>query len=114
MKILITGARGFVGGATIQHIETMIGDIHQIFGYDLMDHKDIRDVQQLENIVQELTPDRILHLAAIARFTDADKDPKLAFETNALGTKNVAMVAGKYHVPVVYASTGSVYMPIKE
>jgi nucleoside-diphosphate-sugar epimerase len=59
-------------------------------------------------------PDRILHLAAIARFADADANPMLAHETNVLGTKNVAAVATRLHVPLVYASTGSVYMPIKQ
>jgi nucleoside-diphosphate-sugar epimerase len=61
-----------------------------------------------------VAPDRILHLAAIARFADADADPKLAHETNVIGTMNVAKVASKYHIPLVYASTGSVYMPIKQ
>lgn len=85
-----------------------------IVGYDLMDGYDIRDLGQLQNIVTQNNPDAILHLAAIARFADADKDPQLAFETNVLGTMNVARVAGAFHKKLVYASTGSVYMPIDE
>lgn len=108
-KILITGDKGFVGTETKKYI----GDKAQIIGYDIMDGYDIRDAQQLESVVQATKPDRILHLAAIARFAEADKDPHLAFETNVLGTRNVALVSGKHHVPVVYSSTGSVYMPIK-
>ena len=111
MKILISGNLGFVGTATQQLLESAD---HEVVGYDLMENKDIRDAQQFENFVLDNTPDKIIHLAAIARFSDADKDPLLAFETNVLGTKNVAMVAGKYHIPVVYASTGSVYMPIEQ
>lgn len=79
-----------------------------------MDNLDIRDYEQLRNFVRENRPNRILHLAAIARFADADSNPKLAHETNVLGTMNVATVAREFHVPVVYSSTGSVYMPIKE
>jgi UDP-glucose 4-epimerase len=30
-----------------------------------------------------------------------------------LGTMNVSAIATKHHIPVVYSSTGSVYMPIK-
>jgi UDP-glucose 4-epimerase len=111
MKILITGDKGFVGSETKKYIATQ-GE-HEIIGYDIMDGYDIRDAQQLEEVVKYSKPDRILHLAAIARFAEADKDPYLAFETNVLGTRNVALVAGKHHIPVVYASTGSVYMPIK-
>lgn len=79
-----------------------------------MDNLDITDYDQLRDYVNEYRPNRILHLAAIARFADADKNPKLAHETNVLGTMNVATVAEEFHIPVVYASTGSVYMPIKE
>lgn len=111
MKVLITGDKGFVGTETKKYLDSK-GISY--FGYDLLDTFDIRDVQQLETVVKNEAPDRILHLAAIARFAEADKDPKLAFETNVMGTRNVAMIAGKYHIPVVYSSTGSVYMPIHE
>lgn len=108
-KILITGNRGFVGSETEKYLKEQG---YEVVGYDLMDGYDIRDEAQLSNFVANHRPDRILHLAAIARFSDADKDPQLAFETNVEGTRNVARVAYRYHVPVVYASTGSVYMPI--
>lgn len=111
MKILITGDKGFVGTETRKILEA---NNHEVVGFDLMTCHDIRDPAQFENAVKATMPDRILHLAAIARFADADKDPKVAYETNAHGTRNVAMIAQKYHIPVVYASTGSVYMPITE
>lgn len=110
MKILITGDKGFVGTETRKLLEEKG---HEVLGYDLMDGYDIRDMNQFEDFVLTHKPDRILHLAAIARFADADKDPALCLETNQLGTMKVAMVAGKHHIPVVMASTGSVYMPIK-
>lgn len=109
MKIFITGHLGFVGTETKKYIEKQG---HQVIGYDLMNGQDIRDIEQLEAAIKYYNPDRILHLAAIARFADADKDPQLAFETNVIGTKNIAHLAKKYHIPVVYSSTGSVYMPI--
>lgn len=116
MKILITGHLGFVGQETIRYISSQNtgskNDI-EMLGYDSMGGGDIRDIVQFEKVITEKKPDRILHLAAIARFQDADTNPRLAFETNALGTRNVAVIAAKYHIPVVYASTGSVYMPIK-
>lgn len=128
MKILITGDKGFVGSETRRQLEAIKeGSLspHKVIGYDIMDGYDIRSKEDLEFAIggeqDEKTGawvhsgiDRILHLAAIARFSDADKDPQLAFETNVLGTKNVAEIAAKYHIPVVYASTGSVYMPITD
>ena len=110
-KFLITGDRGFVGTETKKVLEERG---HSWVGYDLMDGYDIRDLAQLQAIVLTTNPNAILHLAAIARFADADKNPQLAWETNVLGTMNVAKVAGMFHKPLVYASTGSVYMPIDE
>lgn len=109
LKILVTGNLGFVGTETCKLLEEAK---HVIRGYDLMQNKDVKDAEQLEGVIQEFAPQRILHLAAIARFAEADKNPMLAFETNVLGTGNVARLANQYHIPVVYASTGSVIMPL--
>src|SRR3990167_4431874 len=111
MRVLITGNLGFVGSATQKYF-SILGI--EVAGYDIMDGFDIRDISQFERIISELKPHRILHLAAVSRFADADKNQILADETNVSGTKNVALIAGKYHIPVVYSSTGSVYMPIIE
>ena len=118
MKFMITGSRGFVGAATKDYLDHIVqkGNSHpcQALDYDLMDGLDIRDANQLKEFAKCHRPDRILHLAAIARFADADKDPLLAWQTNVLGTQNVVDVAARYHIPLVYASTGSAIMPLDE
>ena len=85
MRILITGSNGFVGTETIN---LLIKEGHEIVHYDLMGGGDIRDFRQFENTLKEFKPIRILHLAAVARFSDADKDPLLAYETNVMGTRS--------------------------
>jgi nucleoside-diphosphate-sugar epimerase len=115
MRILVTGGRGFVGTATIPpFVDWAREGRHDWRSFDVMDNEDIRDKAQFAAAVDEFKPHRILHLAAIARFADADADPIKAVETNVLGTKNVAEVASERHIPLVYASTGSVYMPIHQ
>lgn len=109
MKILITGDLGFVGSAT----KKLLGN-HQVYGFDIMEGFDIRSKKALGIFIKQERPDRILHLAAIARFADADRDPQLAYETNIVGTKNIAEAASDFNIPIVYASTGSVYMPIEK
>lgn len=110
MKILISGDRGFVGSETRRLLEK---EGHQVLGYDIMDGKDIRVRQQFFNYCLLNKPDRVLHLAAIARFDEADANPIRTHETNVLGTMNVVSVCEELHIPLVFSSTGSAYMPIK-
>jgi len=111
MNILVTGGNGFVGSETMKLLKIWK---HYMFNYDIMNGFDICDKKQFKNVCKDFMPDRILHLAAIARFGDADESPRRAFETNVIGTKNISEVCRKYHIPLIYASTGSVYMPILE
>lgn len=113
MRVLITGSRGFVGTATKKYLAKVDSSI-EVYDYDIMDGKDIRDKAQLYDFCRCNKIQRILHLAAISRFADADKLPRLAYETNVLGTKNVSEVAKELQIPVIYSSTGSVYMPISQ
>jgi nucleoside-diphosphate-sugar epimerase len=109
-KVLITGHLGFVGTETVKLFQEKG---LQVVGFDIMEGNDIRNLQQLNQFVSEHKPDRILHLAAIARFDEADADPILTHETNVIGTMNVVQVARAHGIPLVFASTGSSYMPIK-
>jgi len=112
LNILVTGGEGFVGKETVKLLRD---NNYFVYSYDIIQGRDdVRDAIRLEGIVKKYEINRILHLAAIARFSEADDNPRLAHETNVLGTINVARVAGQLHIPIVYASTGSVYMPIKE
>jgi len=112
MKVLITGHLGFVGAETCRALAADSAE-HEIIGYDVMSGgSDIRDRENFKGAVELAQPDRILHLAAIARFADADADPYLAYKTNVVGTQNVASVASEFHIPLVFSSTGSAIMPL--
>lgn len=109
MKVLITGHKGFVGSETVKYFNEKGLDV---IGFDIMNGCDIRNLEALRQHVSEEKPDRILHLAAIARFDEADADPILCHQTNVIGTLNVISVARQFAIPLVFASTGSAYMPI--
>lgn len=110
MKIVITGGSGFVGSNTIP---LLAEKGYPIFNFDLKEGFDIRSICQLKNVIKK--GDKVLHLAAIARFAEADANPLVAFETNFEGTRNVVQVCKENGAErLVYSSTGSVYMPIDQ
>jgi len=108
MKVLVTGSEGFVAGHTIPVLEAAG---HEVVRYDLKLGQDICDIEQLRGMVEPGM--KILHLAAVARFPEADANPVEAYRTNVGGTATVLRVAVEKGVErVVLASTGSVYMPV--
>lgn len=113
MIVLITGNRGFIGSATQKALEDR-GDV--VIGFDIADGFDLTDYLRFALTVARLPtkPDVILHEAAIARFADADANPKLAHAVNVTASQHVVTVAEQHHIPIVFASTGSVYMPVTQ
>lgn len=108
MKIIVTGGSGFVGSHTLKALRAAG---HNTLNYDLVQGLDIRNYDQLLTAINP--GDKILHLAAIARFAQCDEDPREAWNTNVGGTANVARAALEHEAErVVHASTASVYMPV--
>jgi len=109
MKIIVTGGSGFVGSHTITALREKG---YEVLNFDLSQY-DIRDYYQVKTAINK--GDKVLHLAAIARFAEADDDPLLCYETNVKGTENIAKACKEKGAErLVYSSTGSVYMPIEQ
>lgn len=94
MKLLVTGAKGLLG--------TTLANYLDFVGIDISDC-DIRDFKQVERIFKKVKPDLTVHLAAIVDATDKDK--KLAWGTNVVGTENVALCSKK----LLYISSDYVF-----
>lgn len=121
MKILVTGAAGFIGSNLTQGLlargHTVLGLDNLSQGYllnleEVQTHKkfrfiegDIRDARLLNRITKGC--DVVIHLAAykIPRYSDA-MDTLLI---NSQGTIAVLDAAAKYHAKAVVASTSDVY-----
>lgn len=120
MKILITGAAGFIG---TKLADRLVGMGHEVFGLDKvsMEHLPLRvhkiscDIR-LDETVGEVSKflrgevDACVHLAAVAAPRQAEADPSLAWETNVRGTQNVLMLCRSSGIKkVVFASSAHVY-----
>lgn len=105
MKILVTGAAGFIGQHLCSHLREME---HSVVAVDREDG-DLREMFRVETIFDLARPDVVVHLAAKVGRLFGEDDPAETIRDNAVMTTNVACVAGARKVRVAYASTSEVY-----
>lgn len=72
---------------------------------------DIRNEKEVEHLIKTEKPDVIFHLAGQVAMTTSIQNPRLDFETNAIGTFNLLDSARKFSPDstIIYSSTNKVY-----
>ena len=128
MKYLITGGCGFIGSNLSAEVlkrgeELVIFDNLFRFGsssnLEWLKQKgkfkyypfDIRNLNDIETVIKEEKPDVVFHLAGQVAMTTSIDNPRLDFETNAIGTFNLLDSIRKYspNTMVLYSSSNKVY-----
>ncbi|PJZ62898.1 GDP-mannose 4,6-dehydratase [Leptospira adleri] len=130
MKCLITGAAGFVGVYLLKELKDSYSDflgIGILPGPNVEDDPelpktyrsticDIRNGNQVREIIQEFSPDAVFHLAAQPFVPRAIEDPVETLEINVQGTLNIleALRGMKKKVRFVYISSSDIYGNVSE
>jgi UDP-glucose 4-epimerase len=128
MKVLVTGAAGFIGRATTR---LLVGSGHDVLGVDVRplpvdprvlpavgerfrwERLDIRQGRQVRASLSGFGPDAVVHLAARHFIPWCDRFPAATLRTNVLGTQNVvdALHGLDAETRLVFASSAAVYGP---
>lgn len=119
MRVLITGAGGFVG----RHVARLLvaegdrvagtywAECLEIPGVELHE-ADVRDRASVERVVRGVRPEVVIHLAGLSHVGQSWDRPGCYFAVNVLGTENVVRAAGGARVLV--ASSADVYGAVPE
>ncbi len=131
MRVLVTGAAGFIASNLV---DELLAQGHEVVGLDNFDpyydpeqkrrnllraragscyrfvELDVRALEPLAALFDQVRPELVVHLAARAGVRASVDDPRSYVEVNELGGVHVLMQAVRLgNIPVVYASTSSVY-----
>jgi dTDP-4-dehydrorhamnose reductase len=109
-KILITGAGGLVGKASIEHC---LANGDEVVAYD---HQslDIGDAEKVEAVVGSEQPDALINCAAWTDVDGCESDPAKAERANALGPENLARACRQANAVLLTISTDYVFDGAKE
>lgn len=127
-KVIITGAKGFIGHALIEYLSVKG---YSVMGWDVSESAvhdtryrlvDMTNLSEIETALMEYKPDIIIHCAGSANVSDSVANPDRDFELNVGVTHNLlyAMLRqGLNHTRLVFLSSAAVYgnprtLPISE
>ena len=105
LKVWIAGSGSQVGTAINEVIEPLE---MEVFNTD-QDELDITDADSVINFGEINRPDIIINCAAITDLSECETNPEVAYKVNALGARNLCIVARKIGAKIVQLSTDDVF-----
>jgi len=110
MRVLITGASGFLGTHLALHLSELGHDVTRA---SRRTGCDVTDPAAVASCVKASAPEAIYHLAGPSFVPDSKNDPAATFRAHVLGTVHVLEAARRLETPprVLVAATADAYLP---
>lgn len=110
MKVLVTGANGMLGSDLCPMLEDS--------GYEVIettiDELDITDKNNVNEVIDDVKPDYVVHCAAYTNVDKAEEEFEIAENINSVGTRNLAEACKRNNTVLVYISTDYVFDGTKD
>lgn len=107
MRILVTGASGQLGPYVV---DELVRRGHDVIAWRGRSHApDITDHAAVERSIIEIAPEMVVHLAALARPADAQRDPEIAKSINDEATRCLSGLCHHRGARFTYVSTDLVF-----
>ena len=104
-KIWVCGANGQLGRAINQVVNKLE---YEMLDTDI-DTLDITDTDEVLRFGEMNRPDIIINCTGITDIKACEEDPKMAFKVNALGARNLSIIARTLGAKFVQLSTDDVF-----
>lgn len=104
-KIVVFGSSGQLGVELCAELARRGYDVRG-FGRTALD---ISDAEKLEHALAEFEPGAVFNAAAYNQVDVAEREPRAAFEANALGVRNIALACRQNDARLIHFSTDYVF-----
>jgi dTDP-4-dehydrorhamnose reductase len=104
MKILIIGSEGMLGHDLVE----ILSADHEVSTTTIWT-LDITDINKTIETVKDINPDVVINAAAFTDVDGSETKPDLAYQVNAIGTRNVAVACREANSALVYICTDYVF-----
>lgn len=116
MKILVTGSNGLLG----QKLTALLGDhpIHQLVRTSRTPQEgvpgnwepmDITDPASVKEVIQSVSPDVVIHAAAMTMVDDCEQQREACWKANVDGTRNVLAASASIGAHLIHVSTDFIF-----
>jgi len=114
MKFLVTGSAGLIGSQVVKDLAKQNHTVYSCYHDEKPENGisiqlDLTDQEKIIHTLQEIKPDRIIHLAAMTNVDLCETEKEMATLLNAKATETIAKQAAKQNAFFLYVSTDYVF-----